>query len=144
MATASHLADETGDEMRANLEQGDRVAVNHAIADGLVQKKENNVELLINTQREIWNNCISLRIAQRDAGGMRLSVAKPLLFVEQDMAAFSEPCIRLGITEAQKLMDELWNCGLRPSEGTGSAGALAATERHLKDMQRIVFKGYKS
>jgi hypothetical protein len=34
-------------------------------------------------------------------------------------------------------------CGLRPSEGTGSAGALAATERHLKDMQRLVFKDKK-
>lgn len=39
--------------------------------------------------------------------------------------------------EAQRLMDELWDCGLRPSEGTGSAGSLAATERHLKDMQTI-------
>ena len=36
-------------------------------------------------------------------------------------------------------MDELWRCGLRPSEGTGSAGSLAATERHLKDMQAIAF-----
>jgi hypothetical protein len=41
---------------------------------------------------------------------------------------------------AQELMDGLWQCGLRPSEGTGSAGALKATENHLKDMQTIVFK----
>lgn len=38
-------------------------------------------------------------------------------------------------TEAQHLMDRLWHCGLRPSEGTGSAGALAATQEHLKDMR---------
>jgi hypothetical protein len=36
---------------------------------------------------------------------------------------------------AQNLMDELWICGLRPSEGTGSAGSLKATENHLKDMK---------
>lgn len=101
-----------------------------------------NVELLINAQREIWNHCISLRIGQRNQSGS-LSVAKPLLFVEQSEASFIEPCIRLANTEAQMLMDELWNCGLRPSEGTGSAGSLAATERHLKDMQRIVFKDFK-
>ena len=35
------------------------------------------------------------------------------------------------------LMDELWQCGFRPSEGSGSAGSLAATERHLRDMQAI-------
>lgn len=38
---------------------------------------------------------------------------------------------------AQVLMDELWNCGLRPSEGAGSAGSLRATENHLKDLQTL-------
>lgn len=41
---------------------------------------------------------------------------------------------------AQKLMDDLWNCGLRPSEGTGSAGQLAAVQAHLKDFKTILFK----
>ena len=41
---------------------------------------------------------------------------------------------------AQRLMDELWNVGLRPSEGTGSAGSLAATQRHLNDIRAIVSK----
>ena len=46
-------------------------------------------------------------------------------------------------TAAQLLMDSLWDCGIRPTEGSGSAGAMAATERHLKDMQSLVFKGRK-
>lgn len=50
-----------------------------------------------------------------------------------------EPTFRLRIEQAQRLMDELWNCGLRPSEGTGSAGALAATQKHLNDMRQIAF-----
>jgi hypothetical protein len=37
-------------------------------------------------------------------------------------------------------MDQLWQCGLRPSEGTGSAGSLAATQRHLEDMRALVFQ----
>lgn len=40
---------------------------------------------------------------------------------------------------AQQLIDALWRAGLRPSEGTGSAGALAATQKHLDDMRRLVF-----
>lgn len=51
-----------------------------------------------------------------------------------------EPTFRLDETRAQVLMDDLWVCGLRPTEGKGSAGALAATERHLKDLQKIVFE----
>jgi len=37
-------------------------------------------------------------------------------------------------------MDDLWNAGIRPTEGTGSAGSLRATEEHLDDMRRIVCK----
>jgi hypothetical protein len=44
----------------------------------------------------------------------------------------------LGKSAAQQLMDDLWRCGVRPTEGSGSAGSLAATERHLEDMRRIV------
>ncbi len=48
--------------------------------------------------------------------------------------------ISLRNKEAQSLMDQLWSCGLRPSEGSGSAGALAATERHLTDLQKLCFE----
>jgi hypothetical protein len=46
-------------------------------------------------------------------------------------------------TAAQVLMDDLWHAGIRPTEGSGSAGSLAATERHLADMRRIVEKSLK-
>lgn len=52
-----------------------------------------------------------------------------------------EPTLTLDATEAQQLMDELWKCGVRPTEGAGSAGAMAAVQNHLKDLQRLVFKG---
>ena len=50
------------------------------------------------------------------------------------------PTIRLQDQDAQDLMDDLWQCGIRPTEGTGSAGSLAATEGHLQDMRKIVAK----
>ena len=42
--------------------------------------------------------------------------------------------------EAQALMDRLWSADFRPSEGSGSAGSLAATERHLADLRKLVFQ----
>ena len=54
-----------------------------------------------------------------------------------------EPTGNLTPEDAQLLMDDLWNCGLRPTEGTGSAGAMAATQNHLKDLQKLVFPGKK-
>ena len=49
------------------------------------------------------------------------------------------PVATMTPTEAQELMDNLWRCGFRPTEGKGSAGQLAATDRHLQDMRAIAF-----
>jgi hypothetical protein len=54
--------------------------------------------------------------------------------------AEQRPFLTIDATAAQELMDTLWDCGLRPSEGSGSAGAMAATQKHLEDMRRLVFE----
>ena len=50
-----------------------------------------------------------------------------------------QPSFSMETDQAQTLMDDLWNAGLRPTEGTGSAGALSATQQHLQDMRKIAF-----
>ena len=50
------------------------------------------------------------------------------------------PVCNIDKNAAQQLMDDLWQCGLRPTEGAGSAGSLAATKKHLDDMRKIVSK----
>lgn len=47
------------------------------------------------------------------------------------------PPFRLEETAAQILMDTLWDCGIRPTSGAGTAGAMAAAQAHLKDLQGI-------
>ena len=75
--------------------------------------------------------------------GDAISIVKPLVFEQlspnQGDEEKFEPMARIDKASAQRLMDELWRCGVRPSEGSGSAGSLAATERHLKDMRAIAF-----
>ena len=50
------------------------------------------------------------------------------------------PTVQLEKHAAQKLIDDLWDCGLRPSEGSGSAGQLAAVQNHLEDMRKLLSK----
>ena len=70
-----------------------------------------------------------------------VDLAQPLVFKRAEEGQFdSAPFLSLRPEEAQALMDVLWDCGLRPSEGTGSAGSLRAVERHLEDMRALVFK----
>lgn len=75
-----------------------------------------------------------------------LSVAQPVVMSEitrENEAMSTTPVLSMNPETAQGLMDSLWECGLRPSEGAGSAGALAATQKHLDDMKRIAFHTLK-
>lgn len=81
-------------------------------------------------------------IQQWEVVGDKVFIPKtPVEMVEHKHGyTVKEPSITLDLNEAQKLMDDLWECGLRPSEGSGSAGALRATQNHLADMKTIAYK----
>lgn len=96
--------------------------------------------LHIRAERRIWSNQIALYIGVLHRDGS-VSVANNITFSKhaEGAAINADRLLSFRPDEAQTLMDELWHCGLRPSEGSGSAGSLEATERHLKDMQSIAF-----
>lgn len=71
-------------------------------------------------------------------------VASPVTLDKIGDGAIVHPTLRISPDAAQALMDSLWQCGLRPTEGSGSAGSLAATERHLADMRGIAIAALKS
>ena len=82
------------------------------------------------------NGLVNISVFQRTSEGMMC--AESANFKEQ--LRFETPMIFtcLEPEQAQTLMDDLWTCGIRPTEGKGSAGAMIATEKHLKDMRAIV------
>ena len=91
----------------------------------------------VRCQREPWQDGIQVVVIERHPTG-RAMVGESLTLREiPEGGHIGEPTMSLKNDEAQMLMDELWRCGLRPTEGSGSAGSLAATERHLNDMRAI-------
>ena len=95
-------------------------------------------------ERSGWNRNVSLWFTETrrdEQGRMARYFAKPAeydVWLEPGESAPPQTVL-LGNDAAQQLMDELWRVGFRPTEGSGSAGSLAATERHLADMRRLVF-----
>lgn len=92
----------------------------------------------------IFDDQIQLFMAQRFEDG-RIAVAMPLTMkiidpsevVQSDLPLFSfDP------TTAQRLMNELWHLGIRPTEGHGSTGQLAATEKHLNHLERLLDQSF--
>lgn len=60
---------------------------------------------------------------------------------EFDPGVRIDPTLRLDLKDAQTLMDDLWQCGIRPTEGVDNPGELKATKYHLEDMRKIAFGG---
>lgn len=90
----------------------------------------------IMARKEDWTDGISIHMRQRTVAHGTMAAQK-IEFAPQAPHVISEPCLVLDLDLAQTLMDELYRCGIRPTEGSGSAGSLAATQKHLEDMQKI-------
>jgi len=50
----------------------------------------------------------------------------------------AEPQLHMQPETAQRLMDALWACGFRATQGKQSEGQFAAQGRHLEDMRVLV------
>ena len=81
-------------------------------------------------------------VYQKDPKGT-ISIAKNLEMQEMTEAEMCQislaPLFTLNEESAKALMDSLWRCGIRPSNGEGSIGQIGAVKDHLADMQKIVF-----
>lgn len=90
--------------------------------------------LEIRAKDALWSQSVEFLIRSGDSVGTQI-----IMTTDENPHLETAPSFRIGKAEAQVLMDDLWHCGLRPSEGTGSAGQLASTQRHLEDMRMLVF-----
>ncbi len=98
-------------------------------------------ELEVRANKHPWSDNVDLVVFMKlHKQPDMVAVGKPIMFESlSTVEVIDTPTLSLNNHQAQNLIDELWRCGLRPSEGSGSAGMLAATERHLTDMKKITF-----
>ena len=105
-----------------------------------------NIELILSDTRVKanklpWSDGVEFLIGATHHPGAKRALVTKLIWTVMDEPTISvEPTFILQNKYVQELMDELWICGFRPTEGTGSAGSLKATENHLKDMHDLVWK----
>jgi hypothetical protein len=86
-----------------------------------------------------WSDSVEFMLMTTSGSGV-VSVGSSITMTTVEHGELiAHPTFRLTRMEAQQLLENLWQCGLRPLDGTGSVGQLGATERHLEDMRRLVF-----
>lgn len=102
-------------------------------------------DMKIGVELQAFGKRVNLYVYQDSPAGDSCLVAGPLTYEAVPSGQMLPgPTMTMNMKTAQHLMDELWRCGLRPAEGSGSAGALKATERHLEDMRTLVFNATRT
>lgn len=99
----------------------------------------------IHAERRNYGRSVAIDfLAASRVGDEPTHIAAPLTFVDLvEGAMIVEPTVHMIQDDAQQLMDALWVCGIRPTEGAGSAGAMAAAQAHLADMRTIALGALK-
>jgi hypothetical protein len=95
------------------------------------------MKIRIYAERSLVRKRVDVTLLQDEIDGYVLAGLPVVMERVEPFVEIAKPTFSLENDTAQMLMDELWRCGLRPTEGSGSAGSLAATERHLRDMQNV-------
>jgi hypothetical protein len=101
----------------------------------------NNPNTLFRLERMFGGLCIDMHIGLRYADGTLARVTGINLEAIEPGAAtplVQHPSLQLSERDAQSLIDELWHLGIRPTEGHGSTGHLAATEKHLDHTTQLL------
>ena len=87
-------------------------------------------------QRGLWfgADCLEKR------GGIppRVSALTITEQTEDDLYRETKPLFHMRNEQVQKLLDEIWQLGYRPSDGECSIGQIGAIKDHLADMRKIV------
>jgi hypothetical protein len=94
----------------------------------------------IRAQATPWRRSVELYLGNPEKA---IRVKDVVWETYEEGACFCGPSFELNSAEAQTLMDDLWNCGVRPTEGAGTAGSMQATQRHLEDMRKLAFAKFE-
>lgn len=96
----------------------------------------------VHVERRSYGRTVDVLFSMESMTDYRRLVVPPLNVEWRDIGDdLAEPTLSLGADAAQRLMDELWRAGLRPSYKKADPNPqIEAMQAHLADMRELVFK----
>jgi hypothetical protein len=95
-------------------------------------------QVTIRAARESWNDSTLLYFI--DINGNKNSIVKNITVEEIQGNQVIEPTFRLNLYDAQKLFDDLYATGLRPSVERNETSAYRQAQEHINDLRGVVNK----
>lgn len=100
-------------------------------------------ETRIFIEERIYENSFAIYGAVKTREGRRFFKAPEVGDIAPDYSPNPEAFLRLTPDVMQDIFNQLWKIGLRPKDGTGNSGHIAALQYHLEDMRNLVFRESK-
>lgn len=88
--------------------------------------------------RDPFSGEVELRAA--NIGSQFNEVFGEMRIIQQEKEKAVEPFLKISGQAAQSLMNQLFECGIRPNGDFGTPGHLKALENHVSDLRKIAFK----
>ena len=89
-------------------------------------------------ERNFFRDGVDVYLIDKPPGGPKRIITRLYYEELEEAVTFArQPLMTMTNAYAQHLIDELYRMGFRPTDAGESVGELAATKRHLDDMQRI-------
>lgn len=80
----------------------------------------------------------SVNIFERIEGTNKISIVKDIVFEEVEVGTYPNSSLMISTENAQYILDQLWNNGLRPSYGHDDKGVVSAKSEHITDLRGYV------
>jgi hypothetical protein len=99
---------------------------------------ENNFN--VHTEMDWQQNGIKLHFYCRDNQGKTTTISDFVLNTHRSGELLEGKSISVSWNEGVRLMDQLWNMSVRPSEGRDNSDVMNAKNDHIKDLQKVLDK----
>jgi len=86
-----------------------------------------------------YRGVIEFFIGERKGEDFYVAAPTEFVFSKNKPGTAINPAFSLEHKEAQFLLQQLWDTGLRPNNGEGTSAQVDALKDHLKDMREIAF-----
>ena len=97
-----------------------------------------NEKLSIRCRSKDLSRFISFGIFIENKDAKKITACEKIDFKPIDFDYCVPDCITVDTKCAQVLMDDLWHCGIRPTECKSTGEVVQAKNEHIKDLRHII------
>ncbi len=95
-------------------------------------------DIKIRVRRKDFDDAFGFLICEERRSTQKRRIVKPFSLALEPQEGSAEDTFSLPHDAARMLMDELWQCGLRPTDAKSGNEVIAAQKTNLEDLRKVI------